>query len=132
MLKYMLDTNICIYTIKNLPAQVRATFKRYQDQLCMSTVTLMELIKGCEKSDRPEWNLAVLEGFISRMEVLDFDRDAAIHAGQIMAELEMAGKGIGPFDNQIAGHARSRGLIVVTNNLREFKRVPGLRAENWL
>lgn len=132
MLKYMLDTNICIYTIKNRPEKVRATFKRHQDQLCVSTVTLMELIKGCEKSANPELNQAILQGFISRMEVLDFDRDAAMHAGQIMAELETAGKSIGAYDNQIAGHARSRGLILVTNNEREFKRVSGLRIENWV
>jgi tRNA(fMet)-specific endonuclease VapC len=132
MLKYMLDTNICIYTLKNRPQQVRQAFKEHQDQLCISTITLMELCMGVEKSERPAENRAVLEGFLGRLDVLDFDRAAAMHAGQVIAELSRAGKGIGAYDSQIAGHARSRGLVVVTNNQREFDRVPGLRSENWV
>ncbi|MBN2887314.1 MAG: tRNA(fMet)-specific endonuclease VapC [Chromatiaceae bacterium] len=131
MLKYLLDTCICIYIIKNRPAQARETFRRHQGQLGMSAVTLMELIKGAEKSMQPERNLDVIEGFSARLEVLDFDREAAIHAGQIMAELQRQGRIIGAYDIQIAAHARSRGYILVTNNLREFERVPGLRLENW-
>ncbi|MCC8375704.1 VapC toxin family PIN domain ribonuclease [Photorhabdus sp. HUG-39] len=132
MLKYMLDTCICIYTIKNQPQRVREAFLLHHDQLCISTVTLMELIKGAEKSGNPESNMKIIEGFVARLEVLDFDSKAAVHAGQIIAELERGGLRIGSYDNQIAGHARSQGLIIVTNNVREFERVPGLRVENWV
>lgn len=131
MLKYMLDTNICIYTIKNKPPQVREAFKRHHEQLCMSSVTLMELIYGAEKSANPERNLHVIEGFAARLEVLPFNNDAAAHTGQLRAELAKAGTPIGPYDQMIAGHARSMGLVVVTNNVREFQRVPGLRIEDW-
>ena len=132
MIKYMLDTCICIYTIKNRPAVIRQEFRRHHDQLCISAVTFMELIKGVEKSADPAANLKVIEGFAARLEVLDFDMNAAYHSGQIIAVLESQGQKIGAYDSQIAGHARSRGLIVVTNNIREFSRVPGLLIENWL
>ncbi|CAI8879153.1 tRNA(fMet)-specific endonuclease VapC [Pseudomonas sp. IT-P74] len=132
MIKYMLDTNICIFTIKNKPQVVREAFNRHHSQLCISAVTLMELIYGAEKSAAPEKNLAVIEGFSARLEVLPFDNEAAAHTGMIRSELAKAGKPIGPYDQMIAGHARSRGFIVVTNNLREFERVPGLRVEDWV
>lgn len=132
MLKYMLDTNICIYTLKNRPEQVRQAFKKHQDQLCISVITLMELCLGVEKSQRPVENRAVLNGFISRLNVLSFDQSAATHAGEIIADLSRVERPIGAYDSQIAGHARSRGLVVVTNNQREFDRVPGLRSENWV
>jgi tRNA(fMet)-specific endonuclease VapC len=79
----------------------------------------------------PERNLSVVEGFAARREVLAFDQMAAIHTGQLRAELARSGTPIGPYDQLIAGHARSRGLILVTNNRREFDRVPGLRVEDW-
>ncbi|MHC8409040.1 type II toxin-antitoxin system tRNA(fMet)-specific endonuclease VapC [Pseudomonas sp. Hz4] len=132
MIKYMLDTNICIFTIKNKPQIVREAFNRHNGQLCMSAVTLMELIYGAEKSATPEKNLGVIEGFAARLEVLPFDNEAATHTGMIRSELAKAGTPIGPYDHMIAGHARSRGFIVVTNNLREFERVPGLRVEDWV
>ena len=131
MYKYMLDTKICIYTIKNRPSQVRDAFIRHQDQLCVSTVTAMELIFGAEKSAAPEKNLAVIEAFLARLALLDYDLHAAEHTGQLRAELQKLGTPIGPYDQMIAGHARSLGLIVVTNNEREFERVSGLRMENW-
>ncbi|MFD1745102.1 tRNA(fMet)-specific endonuclease VapC [Rhizobium helianthi] len=131
MLKYMLDTNICIFTIKNRPQHVREAFNRHSNQLCISSVSLMELIYGAEKSARPEQNLAVVEGFAARLEVLDYDALAASHSGQLRAELASNGTPIGPYDQLIAGHARSKGLILVTNNRREFERVPGLRVEDW-
>jgi tRNA(fMet)-specific endonuclease VapC len=131
MLKYMLDTNICIFTVKNRPQQVREAFNRHHGQLCISSVSLMELIYGAEKSAMPERNLSVVEGFAARLEVLAYDEMAASHTGQLRAELARNGIPIGPYDQLIAGHARSRGLIVVTNNLREFNRVPGLRVEDW-
>lgn len=132
MIKFMLDTNICIFTIKNRPQEVREAFKRHHGQMCISTVTLMELIYGAEKSSNPERNLADVEGFAARLEVLRYDPEAAAHTGQLRAELVREGKQIGPYDQMIAGHARSRGLILVTNNRREFDRVPGLRVEDWV
>lgn len=132
MLKFLLDTNICIFTIKNRPQSVREAFKRHHGQMCISTVTLMELIYGAEKSLQPERNLADVEGFAARLEVLDYGYKAAAHTGQVRAELAKAGTPIGPYDQMIAGHARSLGLILVTNNQREFDRVPGLRVEDWV
>ena len=132
MLKYMLDTNICIYTMKNRPQHMREVFKAHHGQLCISSVTLMELIYGAVKSSSQARNLAVVEGFAARLEVLKYDQDAAAHTGQLRAELAKAGMTIGPYDHMIAGHARSQGLILVTNNLREFNRVPGLRVEDWV
>lgn len=131
MLRYLLDSDICIYTIKNRPAAVREAFKRHQGRLAISSVTLMELLHGAEKSSMPEHNLDVVEGFVARLEVLDYDRGAAAHTAQIRAELAKAGTPIGPYDQMIAGHARSRGLVVVTHNTREFERVSGLRVEDW-
>ena len=131
MIKYMLDTNILIYTIRNRPKKVREAFKKHSDYLAMSTVTLGELIYGAEKSAQSVRNLADIEALAARMDVVPFDSQAAIHFGQVKAELAKSGKLIGPYDLMIAGHARSRGLILITNNLREFKRVPGLRVENW-
>ncbi len=132
MLKFMLDTNVCIFTIKNKPQAVREAFNLHQGQLCISAVTLMELIYGAEKSSAPERNLAVIEGFAARLEVLPYDNDAAAHTGMIRAELAKAGTPIGPYDHMIAGHARSQGMIIVTNNRREFERVQGLRVEDWI
>lgn len=131
MLKYMLDTNICIFTVKNRPAHMREVFNRHHGQMCISAVSLMELIYGAEKSASPERNLAVVEGFAARLDVLPYDETAASHTGQLRAELAKSGTPIGPYDQMIAGHARSLGLIVVTNNRREFDRVPGLRVEDW-
>jgi tRNA(fMet)-specific endonuclease VapC len=132
MLKYMLDTNICIFTMNNKPREVREAFNRYHGQLCISTVTAMELIYGAERSASPEKNLAVVEGFTARLDVLAYNHEAAAHSGQLRAELQKIGKPIGPYDQMIAGHARSQGLILITNNLREFERVPGLRVEDWV
>ncbi|EDT8879072.1 tRNA(fMet)-specific endonuclease VapC [Salmonella enterica subsp. enterica] len=131
MLKFMLDTNICIFTIKNKPEHVRERFNLNASRMCISSITLMELIYGAEKSQAPERNLAVVEGFVSRLEVLDYDAQAAIHSGQIRAELARKETPVGPYDQMIAGHARSRGLVVATNNIREFERIPGIRTEDW-
>jgi tRNA(fMet)-specific endonuclease VapC len=83
MLKFMLDTNICIFTIKNRPQSVREVFKRHHGQMCISAVTLMEMIYGAEKSPNPEHNLADIEGFAARLEVLKYDQAAAAHTGQL-------------------------------------------------
>jgi len=131
MLKYLLDSKIVIYTLKNRPAKVRQAFIANSGQMAMSSVTLMELIYGCEKSADPARNQREVEGLAARLDVLPFDDAAAIQTGQIRAELAKVGKPIGPYDFMIAGHARSQGLILVSNNLQEFKRVAGLRLENW-
>ena len=132
MLKYMLDTNIVIYTMKNKPDSVRERFKKHHERTCISTITYMELVYGAERSSNPDRNLTSLEGFVARMDVLPLDDSAAAHAGQIRAELARLGMPIGPYDQLIAGHARSLGLVLVTNNEKEFSRVSGLRLENWV
>lgn len=132
MLKYMLDTDISIYTIKNRPSEVREAFKAHDGQLCISAVTLMEVMYGAEASSAVERNLRDLEGFAARLEVLPFDEQAAVHTGQVRAELKRLGRPIGPYDEMIAGHARSRGLVVVTNNTRHFEHIPGIRVVNWV
>ncbi|MDX1554636.1 MAG: tRNA(fMet)-specific endonuclease VapC [Xanthomonadales bacterium] len=131
MIKYLLDTNIVIYTVKNKPSSVRKKFRENAGRMCVSSVTLMELVFGAENSQQPERNLGVIEGFFANLEVLSFDADAAIHTGQIRAELTRDGRPIGPYDQMIAGHTRSRGLILVSNNTSEFERVKGIRLENW-
>jgi tRNA(fMet)-specific endonuclease VapC len=132
MLRYMLDTNICIYVIKNRPPGLRERFNSLAEQLCISAVTLAEMIYGAEKSERSADNLAVVEQFAARLEVLAFAERAAAHYGQIRAELERQGTLIGGYDMMIGGHARSEGLLLVTNNRREFQRIEGLRIENWV
>jgi tRNA(fMet)-specific endonuclease VapC len=131
MLACMLDTNICIYVMKSYPPELRETFNARAEQLCISSITLGELHYGAEKSSRRSENLTAIEHFAARLEVLPFGDKAAAHYGQLRAELERAGTPCGPHDTQIGGHARSEGLILVTNNRRAFDRMPGLRVENW-
>jgi tRNA(fMet)-specific endonuclease VapC len=128
----MLDTDMCIFTITRKPAHIKRMFNTHIGQLCISAVTWGELICGAEKSEQVEKNLATLDGFSARLEVLPFDKQASRQFGQVKAELELQGQKIGSYDTMIAGHARSQGLIVVTNNVLEFKRVEGLRVVNWL
>ena len=132
MLTYMLDTNICIYVMKAHPPELRELFNLHADRLCISSITLGELHYGAERSARRAENIAKIERFAARLDVLPFGEKAAIHYGQVRAELTRAGPPCGPHDMQIGGHARSEGLIVVTNNLREFERMPGVRTENWV
>jgi tRNA(fMet)-specific endonuclease VapC len=132
MLTYMLDTKICIYVMKNYPPDLREKFNTLAEQLCISTITLGELHYGAEKSARRVDNLTAIEHFVARLDVLPFEAKAAAHYGQVRAELARAGTPCGPHDMQIGGHARSEGLIVVTNNIREFGRMPGIRVENWV
>ena len=132
MLQYMLDTNICIYVIKNYPPKLRERFNRLAEQLCMSSITLAELLYGAEKSARRLENLQAVEQFSARLEVLAFSPKAAVHFGQIRADVERLGKPVGPLDMLIGAHARAEGLIIVTNNVREFQRLPGVRVENWV
>ena len=130
-MRYMLDTNVAIHTIRHRPREVRAKFIVRQGHMCLSAVSLMDLIHGAEKSTQPERNLRDIEAFASRLSILPHDREAAMHTGSIRAALARVGTPIGPYDQMIAGHARSRGLIVVTANTNEFKRVPGISVEDW-
>lgn len=132
MLRYLLDTNVCIRVLRDRPAQVRERFNLEADGLCISTIVMTELLHGAAESARPAHNRNEVERFAARLEVLAFDAGAADHAADIRANLEARGEMIGGYDLLIAGHARSRGLVVVTGNLREFRRVEGLRCENWL
>jgi tRNA(fMet)-specific endonuclease VapC len=131
MLKYLLDTNIVIYTIKNRPQQVKRRFQQHNGQMGISAVTLGELVFGAEHSQQVERNLADIESMAARLEVLPFENKAAYHFGQIRAALYRAGQPIGPYDMMIAGQARASGLKLVTNNVKEFERVPGLLLEDW-
>ncbi len=132
MLKYLLDTNIVIYVIKQRPLAVLDVFNRQHGRMAVSAITVAELVHGAEKSQFPARNLAVVEDFFSRLAVLPYTMEAAWHYGSIRAALEQVGQPIGVNDLHIAGHARSHGLTLVSNNLREFSRVPGLLFENWI
>lgn len=132
MIKYLLDTNIVIYVIKQRPIAALEVFNRHKGHMAISSITLAELVHGSEKSQFPARNLNVLEDFCSRLAVLPYTPEAAYHYGSIRAVLENAGRPIGVNDLHIAAHARSQGLTLVTNNAREFERVPGLLIENWL
>jgi len=131
MLKYLLDTNMVIYTIKNRPQWVKERFQQHHGRMAISTVTLGELIFGAERSQQVERNLADIEALAARLEVLPFDNKAAYHFGQIRASLCRTGRPMGPYDMMIAGQARAAGLILVTNKTKEFDRVPGLLLEDW-
>ena len=129
---YMLDTNICIYAIKNRPEIVLQRLKEnMQNGLCISAITLAEMQHGVEKSAQPEKNAAALMRFVSILQVLPFDDGAAVEYGKVCAHLQRRGTPIGPMDTLIAAHAKAEGLTIVTNNVREFERVPGLKIENW-
>ena len=132
MLKYMLDTNIAIYVIKRRPPEALATFNQHAGQLCISSITLAELMHGVEKSAKSNHNLRQVEDFTSRLTVLEYGNKAASHYGDIRAVLERRGIPVGVNDLHIAGHARSEGLTLVTNNLKEFERVEALRLANWV
>lgn len=132
MLKFMLDTNIVIYVIKRRPIEVLNVFNLHAGQMCISSITYAELLHGAEKSAKPEHNLRQVEDFVSRLEVLEYGSKAAAHYGDIRADLERKGTPIGVNDLHIAGHARSEGLTLVTNNLKEFERVDALRLDNWV
>ena len=132
MLRYMLDTSICVHVLKHRPPELRDRFNSLADQLCVSAVTLAELLFGAEKSARVRENLAAVEHFRARLGVLPFAERAAAHFGQIRAELERTGRPAGSYDTMIGGHARAEGLVLVTNNRREFDCMSGLRVEDWL
>ena len=128
----MLDTNIVIYILKRRQLEILSTFNANANRMAISSITLAELTHGAEKSDRVTENLEVIDNFCSRLEVLPYGEKAAQHYGAIRAGLEKLGQPIGVNDIHIAGHARSEGLALVTNNVSEFERVPGLELENWI
>ncbi len=129
----MLDTNICIYIIKKRPIQVLQALQQHDvGELCVSSITVAELEYGVEKSGNPERNRIALTEFLAPFEILNFDDNAAREFGVIRATLEKQGRVIGPFDMQIAAHARASDLIIVTNNVKEFDRVQDLIVENWV
>ena len=131
-MKYMLDTNICIYVIKHKPETVIRNFLSHDsEEICISAVTYAELMHGVEKSAAIDKNKIALTMFLSPITVLEFHASAAEEYGKIRANLERKGTPIGPMDLLIAGHAKAEGLVLVTNNTREFLRVEGLMLEDW-
>jgi tRNA(fMet)-specific endonuclease VapC len=132
MLRYLLDTNIVIYVLKRRPIEVLSVFNQNASRMAISAITLSELYHGAEKSSKVGENLAAIEDFCSRLDVLPYSSKAAQHYGAIRAGLEKLGQPIGVNDLHIAAHARSEGLIMVTNNVGEFARVPALEVENWV
>lgn len=132
-MKYMLDTNICIYAIKKRPENVLKEINYNRKHgLCISAITLAELEHGIAKSDYPKRNTEALAQFLSIINVLPFGDSAAIEYGKICAYLQKCGTPIGTMDMLIAAHAMSEDLILVTNNTREFERIPSLNIENWV
>ena len=129
---YMLETNMVIYILKNRPRSALKSFNQHAKQICISSITLAELIHGVEKSIRHEHNMRQIDDFVSRVSTLSYGPNAASHYGNIRAELEPQGTPIGVNDLHIAGHARSEELVLVTNNLAEFERIEGLNLENWV
>lgn len=131
-MKYMLDTNICIYAIKHKPPEVIKNFLKHNpDEMCISSITYSELMHGVEKSQAVERNRMAITLFLSSIAILSFDSYAAEEYGKIRADLEKKGTPIGPMDMLIASHARAEGLTLVTNNTREFFRVKDLKIEDW-
>ena len=131
-MRYMLDTNICIYAIKHKPEKVFNELQKHDpSDVCISSVTYAELVHGVEKSAAIEKNRLALSMLLANIEILDFDVNAANCYGKIRADLEKRGTPIGPLDMMIAGHAQSLGYTVVTNNVKEFSRVINLEIENW-
>ena len=131
-MRYLLDTNICIYLIKKHPTEVLERFRQHSPQdVAISTITLFELRYGIEKSQYRQRSEGALAKFLLPLNLIDLDSSSAIEAAIIRAQLEKIGTPIGPYDLLIAGLARSRGMTLVTNNTKEFERVVGLRLENW-
>ena len=132
-MRYMLDTNICIYVIKHKPAEVIHNLRRHNpSEICISSITYAELVTGVEKSNAVEKNRLALAILLANIQIMNFDASAAECYGEIRADLEKKGTPIGPMDMLIAGHAKSLGYTLVTNNTGEFIRVKGLEIENWI
>ncbi|MDQ8199792.1 type II toxin-antitoxin system VapC family toxin [Pelagicoccus enzymogenes] len=132
-MKYLLDTNICIYTIRRRPEEV---FRRVEacriGDIGISSMTYSELCYGVSKSQVVRRNRAALERFVAPLEILEFGVEAALACGEVRAALEKKGSPIGPMDLLIGAHALAAGCVLVTNNTREFERIPELRVEDWV
>lgn len=131
-MRYLLDTNICIYLINERPQRVLARFRRHAvGEIGVSTVTVSELAWGVAKTGSPR-NRAALDAFLLPLEIASYDLAAALRYGEVRADLAKRGRPIGPLDTMIAAHALSLGATLVSNNLREFERVRDLVVENWV
>lgn len=130
---YMLDTNICIYILKN---NDKSLIKKFNDfkygDICISSIAYSELVYGVEKSARRDENMKNLLKFLSCIKICDYDVNASNEYGKIRCDLEKNGNAIGSMDMLIASHAKALGITIVTNNAREFERVKGLKIENWI
>lgn len=132
-MRYMLDTNICIALIKRKPPKALRRFDELTaGDVGISAITLAELRYGVARSQNIARNTQALEEFLLPLEVADFDERAASAYGTVRADLENAGQPIGPLDTQIGAHAQSLNTVLVTNNTAEFRRIKGLKIENWL
>lgn len=132
-MKFLLDTNICIYIIKQKPLEVLHKFNTYQvGDIGISSITVAELEFGVQKSQYPAKNQQALTQFLLPLEIVNFDHAAATIYGDIRARLEKQGTPIGSLDTLIAAHALSLQVILITNNIKEFSRVPNLKSENWV
>ncbi|MGL5944408.1 MAG: type II toxin-antitoxin system tRNA(fMet)-specific endonuclease VapC [Waterburya sp.] len=132
-MKFLLDTNICIYIIKQKPPEVLHKFNTYQvGDIGISSITVAELEFGVQKSQYPAKNQQALAQFLLPLEIVNFDNAAATIYGNIRAILEKQGTPIGSLDTLIAAHAFSLQVTLITNNVREFSRVPNLKLENWV
>jgi len=129
--RYLLDSNVVIDLLRGTPNLDRRKFVGAEGEIAISTITVMELEFGIERSARPETNRAEVTSLLSRLVIMPFDHSAALHSGRIRAYLSDQGLTIGPFDTLLAGHARSAALTMVTHNTQEFSRVPGLLIEDW-
>jgi len=136
-MNYLLDTNICIYIIKKSPEKVIKKLEsipndKGKNEIYLSSVTVSELYYGVEKSSQLEKNLEALKGFLTPFQIINFDHESAEVFGRVRSDLERKGTVIGPYDLQIASIAIAHELVLVTNNIKEFKRVDGLNLENWV
>ncbi|QIK63069.1 type II toxin-antitoxin system VapC family toxin [Leucobacter viscericola] len=132
MLRYLLDTDVAIALLRRQKGIDLDRFFANSGRLAISTISIEELEFGAYRSAFPERNLKANDELLAQLKIQDFNRYAAAHAAEVRATLAVRGTPIGSYDSQIAGHARSLGLTVVTGNTREFERVPGLLVENWI
>jgi tRNA(fMet)-specific endonuclease VapC len=131
-LKYLLDTNICIYIIKKKDPGILRRLQSYKEgEIGISSITIAELEYGVARSTQSQRNRLALASFLIPFEIIDFDQEAATDYGLIRAWLEREGKPIGSMDMLLAAQARSKGIVLVTNNENEFRKVPGLKLDNW-
>jgi len=131
--RYLLDTNICIYSLKNRPPEVLERLRAVgRAAVAVSVITVLELRQGAEKSQDPAAAHARLDLFLPPLRVLPFEEEDALAGAQLRAHLARQGRPIGDFDSLIAAQALARGLVMVTHNLHEFERVPGLQSETWV